>query len=289
MAIVLALVTSGLYGTSDFFGGMATRREPVVRVMLWVHLLGLIAVTAVSPLIAERVIVSDLFIGAVAGLVGLAGLLLLYWALSAGPMAVVAPVSGVMMALLPVLWGLRFGDEGLSALGAAGIGVGLAAVITTSWRSGTAANDTGRTGPTHVTPTLIAASLLAGSCFGTLLLLYDATEDDGAPWPIVSSRVVTTALLVGFSALRKLPLSPGSATGFVALAGIGDTFANVTMLLAAGAAVGSRELAAVAVLVAFYPAATVLWARVALGERLGPIRTLGLILAAVAVVLMTLG
>lgn len=288
MAIILALITSGLYGTSDFFGGMATMREPVVRVMLWVHLIGLVAVTAVSPLIAERVIVGDLFIGAAAGLVGLCGLLLLYWALSTGPMSVVAPLSGVMMALLPVLWGLRFDDEGLSRIGVAGICVGLGAVIMTSWRSG---SDAEAAGPARaaVTPTLIAASLLAGSCFGALLLLYNATDDDGAPWPIVSSRVATTALLVGFSAFRKLPFSPGSAVGFVTIAGIGDTFANVTMLLAAGAAIGSRELAAVAVLVAFYPAATVLWARLALGERLGPIRSIGLALAALAVALMTLG
>lgn len=287
MAIVLALITSGLYGTSDFFGGMATMREPVVRVMLWVHLIGLVAVTAVAPILAERVIVGDLFIGAIAGLVGLGGLLLLYWALSAGPMSVVAPVSGVMMALVPVLWGLQFGDEGLSAVGAAGIAVGLAAVITTSWR-GTSDGPESPHSTAPITPLLVGVSLLAGSCFGTLLLLYDATEDDGAPWPVVSGRVVTTGLLLAFSATRKLPLSPGSATGFVVVAGIGDTFANVTMLLAAGAAVGSRELAAVAVLVAFYPAATVLWARLALGERLGPVRSAGLVLAAAAVVLMTL-
>lgn len=284
MAVILALVTSGLYGTSDFFGGLATKRDPVVRVMVWVHIIGLAAVTAVAPFLADRVIFEDLLIGGIAGLVGLAGLLLLYWALSAGPMAVVAPLSGVMTALLPVLWGLGFGNEGVSTVVALGIVIGLCAVVATSWQT-----ETDSSVLHAITPRLVGAALLAGCCFGGLLLLYDATEDDGAPWPIVSGRIVTTFVLVTFSLMTKRPLSPGVEIRFAALAGIGDTFANVTMLLAAGAAVGSRELSVVAVVVAFYPGATVLWARFALDEELGRIRIAGLALAVVAVALMTLG
>ena len=283
MAVILALVTSGLYGTSDFFGGLATRRDPVVRVMVWVHLIGLVAVVIVAPFLADRVIFEDLIVGGIAGLVGLAGLLLLYWALSAGPMALVAPVSGVMMAVLPVLWGLGFDDEGVSTVVAFGIVIGLVAVVATSWQTNSS------TILHAVTPQLVGAALLAGCCFGALLLLYDTTEDDGAPWPIVSGRVVTTAVLISFSLMAKRSLSPGKGIRFAALAGIGDTFANVTMLLAAGAAVGSRELSVVAVIVAFYPGATVLWARFALGEELGRVRLAGLALAVVAIALMTLG
>jgi drug/metabolite transporter (DMT)-like permease len=89
-------------------------------------------------------------------------------------------------------------------------------------------------------------------------------------------------------AFRK-PVSPGTSLKFAALAGIGDTFANVTLLLAASAAVGSSELSVVAVLSAFFPAATVVWARFMLHERLGPIRIGGLSLGLVAIALMTLG
>ena len=282
MPVLLALITSALWGTSDFFGGLATRREPVARVMLWAHGIGLIAIGSLAPFLANTLTWRDLALGACSGVVGLVGLLLLYTGLSRGPMAVVAPLSAVTAALVPVLWGLR-SDDPLSGTTTIGLLVGLAAVIAISWEGNLDPD-----GPA-ITPRAIGEAVIAGACFGSIVLLYDSTSDGSAPWPIVSGRVVTTGLLLMFAMAFRKPVSPGTSLRFAALAGIGDTFANVTLLLAASAAVGSSELSVVAVLTAFFPAATVLWARFMLHEQLGPVRIGGLSLGLAAIALMTLG
>jgi len=282
VAVALALITSVLWGSSDFVGGLATRREPVARVMLWAHGLGLIAIGALAPFLADVVTWRDLLLGAAAGVVGLVGLLLLYTGLSRGPMAVVAPLSALTAALVPVMWGLGSSDP-LSGTTTIGLVVGLAAVVAISWEGNLDPN-----GPA-ITGRVIGEAVIAGACFGSIVLLYDAAAEGSAPWPIVSGRVVTTVLLLFFALAMRRPVTPGSSLRLAALAGIGDTFANVTLLLATSAAVGSSELSVVAVVTAFFPAATVLWARVLLHERLGRVRIGGLGLGLAAIAFMTLG
>lgn len=280
MAVVLALITSTLWGTSDFFGGLATRRDPVARVMLWAHGMGLLAIAIAAPFLAGSVSAKDLAIGALAGVVGLLGLVLLYDLLSTGPMAVVAPLSALTAAVVPITWGLG-SDEPTSGITLAGLAIGLAAVLAISWEGGTV--------DAPVTARIVISAVVAGVCFGSIVLLYDATSSDSAPWPIVSGRVVTFAMLLGFALWRRGPLKPVGSLRFAAIAGIGDTAANLTLLLATSAAVTSNELSVVAVITAFFPAATVIWARIVLDERMGPVRIAGLGLGLGAVVLMTLG
>jgi len=282
VAVVLALITSVLWGTGDFFGGLATRRDPVTRVMLWAHGVGLVAIAIAAPFLSDSFIFRDLVLGALAGLVGLAGLLLLYQGLSRGPMAVVAPLSALTAALVPVLWGLQSGNT-LSPTTFFGLVVGLAAVVAISWEGNLAA--VSRT----VTRRVIGEATVAGTCFGSIVLLYDQASEGSSPWPIVSGRVVTTALLLGLALVQRKPLTPGPSLGFAVIAGLGDTLANMTLLIATSEAVGSSELSVVAVVSAFFPAATVLWARFTLHEPLGPVRLCGLALGLAAVALMTLG
>lgn len=281
MAVLLAIATSSLWGTSDFFGGLASKRLPTERVILWAHLLGLIAVAALVPFIAETVTTRDLALGAIAGVVGLAGLFLLYSALAIGPMAVAAPLSALTSALVPLLWTIQDGAE-LSRLATVGVVIGLAAVITISWERPTEGDST-------VTGRLIAASILAGACFGSIILIYDATQEGTAPWPIVSGRLTTVVLLLALLTLRKQQLAVGGSLGLCAGAGLGDTFANVTLLYATSAATTAGELSIVAVITSLYPAATVICARAFLHERFGTVRLVGLGLGLAAVALMTLG
>lgn len=251
--------------------------------MLWVHGIGFVAVAAAAPFVADEILARDLAIGAIAGFIGLVGMLLLYWSLANGPMAVTAPLSALTAAVLPVLWGLRSDDGALSGTVGFGLLLGLGAVVAISWQSGL------REEALSLSPRVLGAAVIAGACFGSLVLMYDATSETTAPWPVVSGRFVTTLFLIGFALVRKTPLSPGSALGFAAVAGLGDTFANVTLLLATSSAVGSSELSVVAVVSAFYPAATILWARFGLDEPLGPVRLAGLALGFAAIALMTLG
>lgn len=281
MAVLLAIATSSLWGTSDFFGGLASKRLPTERVILWAHGLGLLAVAAFAPFIADTITSRDLLLGALAGIVGLAGLVLLYSALATGPMTVAAPLSALTSALVPLLWTIRDGAE-LSRWATVGVVAALVAVIAISWERPTE-------GDSSVTGRLIASSILAGTCFGSIILIYDATAEATAPWPIVSGRVVTFALLLALLLIRKQELGAGGALGMCAAAGIGDTLANVMLLFATSAATTSGELSIVAVIASLYPAATVICARAFLHERFGTIRLAGLALGLVAVTLMTLG
>jgi len=270
-----------MWGTSDFFGGLASKQQSVARVLLWAHGIGLVGVAAVAPFLADQFLWSDIGWGALAGMIGMVGMLLLYWSLAAGPMAIVAPLSALTAALLPVIWKLPGGDP-LSALTIAGLIVGLAAVVAISWEGSPG------DGPS-LSPAVVAAAIVAGACFGSIVLFYDATSQDGAPWPVVGGRVVSTATLLAFALVRRQPVSPGPTLKFSAIAGLGDTAANVTLLAATGLAVSSSELSVVAVIASFYPAATVLWARFSLNEQLGPIRLAGLGLGLAAIAFMTLG
>lgn len=278
---MLALATSSLWGTSDFFGGLASKRLPTERVILWAHFLGLIGVAAFAPFLADSITGRDLLLGVLAGVVGLGGLFLLYSALATGPMTVAAPVSALTAALVPLLWTLRSGAD-LTLLATLGVVIGLFAVIAISWERSS-------NGDSPITARLIASTILAGACFGSIVLIYDATAEATAPWPIVSGRIVTTLILFALIAGRKQELGHGGALGLCAAAGIGDTVANVTLLFATSAAATSAELSIVAVIAALYPAATVLWARALLKERFGIVRVIGLGLALTAVSLMTLG
>ncbi len=282
MAIVYSVIAAGVYGTSDYFGGLATRRLSVLTVMFWVHLIGLVAVGLATPFLADQLLGRDIALGVVAGLVGLAGLLMFYWALSVGPMGVVAPIAGLLTALVAVGWDLKSPDEPVTALTALGLVLGLVAVVTTSWP------EAGDGAATKVSAKVLAASVAGGACFGTLLLIYDATSEAGAPWPVVSSRLATTVLLGGALALAPRVSADASAAKVpVVVAGLGDTFANVMLLAASGAAVTARQLSVVAVVSGLYPAATILWARFHLGEQLGWVRRFGMVCALTAIVVMS--
>jgi len=104
LAVILAIITAAMWGTSDFFGGLASKQRPVALVMMWAHGIGLVAILIAAPFLAESLQWRDLWLGSIAGIVGMVGLLLLYQSLSIGPMAVVAPLSALIAALLPVLF-----------------------------------------------------------------------------------------------------------------------------------------------------------------------------------------
>jgi len=68
--IILASVTSLLFGCSDFLGGLASRRDSEIAVTANAHLLGLVLVTAAMLLWPAPFPAADLAWGAAAGVAG---------------------------------------------------------------------------------------------------------------------------------------------------------------------------------------------------------------------------
>ncbi len=278
--ILLSLATAAVFGTGDFFGGLATKRASVVQVIAGSHLVGLAGVVLASVALAESFDARDLALGAVGGVFGGIGVAFLYRRLAVGPMQIVAPLTAITSAVVPVTWGALIGER-LSAVVWLGIAVGLVAIALVSYSDEPTA--TGQA----VTVRVVGESLLAGCGFGALFILLDATDASSAPWPVVGARLATSLALTGLLVLRRESVLPPdrAVVALVVATGLFDTGANVGFLLATV----RGELAVVAVLTSLYPIATAVLAAIVLGERMTRTQGFGFVGALGATALIASG
>jgi drug/metabolite transporter (DMT)-like permease len=278
VAILLALATAVVYGGADFLGGLAARRVRALLVVGWSQLAGWALVTVLAVGTRGSPVPADFGWGAAAGAVGAIGLAVFYRALAEGSMTVVAPVTAVCAAAVPVIAGLAGGDT-VGAPARAGLVLALPAV-------GVVATEPG-VRPGRAELGSIGRALLAGTAFGAMfVLLHEASPGSGL-WPLVGSRLASAllvgALLVVRPALRRPGLlAPRSTLPLVLGAGVADMTANVLYLLA----VRQGELSIVGLLSSLYPVSTVVLAAVVLHERLSRLQLAGVGGCAVAVALI---
>jgi drug/metabolite transporter (DMT)-like permease len=280
MSVLLALAGALAYGMSDFVGGLASRREPALRVLLLSNPVGVLLMAALLPLVPGRLDAATLAWSAAAGLAGAAGVLLLYLGLAAGPMGVVAPLTAVASAVVPVAVGIALGERP-PLLAHCGVALALLGVVLVS--RGPAQDPTEDPAHGRVSVAVVGIALLAGVGFGLFFVLLAQAPDGSGGWPLLVSRVASTlvvaALAVGTGRAGRLT---GPVTRLAIAAGALDALANLAYLLA----VRQGLLSLVAVVVALYPAATILLARLVLGERTGRAQRLGLAVAAGSVALI---
>ena len=266
----LAIAAALFYGFADFAGGIATRRLPVWKVMAWAQLLGL-GLLAVGLVVvpATEVTGRDLFFGAVGGLFGLIGLVILYLALAQGTMAIVAPISGAVAAAVPVLADVAFGP-GLSTRQWVGVGLALAAVVLVGIEPGMTASDR----------RWLGGALISGLLFGLFFLALAQTDVASGLWPLVAARGTSIPIAFLIAAGLGVAAAPrGRALGLIAIIGNLDMAANIFSALAL-----QRGPAGVtAVLVSLYPAVTAVTAMVALKERPTGRQLIGIAFALAAV------
>ncbi len=280
MAIILALVSSALFGAGDFLGGVASRRTHVLVVVGASHVVGLFLILSVAPFMADAITLRDLGIGGIAGVAGVVGITCLYHSLGRGPMAVVAPITAVSNAAVPALWGIYFGDR-LSAPQIVGVVLGLAAILLVSRASGQ------EPGAGTATPGLVGVALLSGMGFGGFFICMDLTAEATTPWPLVSARVVSAGLaLILLARMGRSPIPRrDEARGAIVGAGVLDMAANLAILVA----VHHGMLSLVVVLGSLYPASTVLLARYVLQERMARTQVVGLVVALAAIAAIASG
>lgn len=275
MVVLLALSSALVYGAADFCGGLASRRAGALAVVALSQLAGLAALLLLLPLVGGSVTTTDLLWGAAAGLAGGIGLAVFYRALADGVMSVVAPVTAVCAAAVPVLLGLGLGER-LGLLALVGIGLALVAVALV-------AAEGDRPSVRSVRQAGLLPALAAGTAFGLFFVLLDRPGSDSGLWPLVGARTASIALvlLLVRGSVRALAL-PRAVLPLAGLAGVLDMAANALFLLAA------REglLAVAGVLASLYPVSTVVLAQVVLRERLGRAQLTGLVAAAAAVALI---
>lgn len=273
MGSVLAVLTACLYGSGDFLGGIASRRNSALQVLFASQTLGALGLFVALPFFQPLFSWRDIAIGAAAGACGLIGLGLFYRCLAKGPMSVVASISALTAAIVPISWDLILGNvpSGKVFLG---MGLGLAAIVLVSMRSSE--------GETKTLISSVAGALAAGLGFGMFFSILSYVGSDSAPWPIVSGRLTAVLILVVVSTIRSNEMMPKKSLPIVAGCAACDTGANLTLLLA----LGQDSLAPVALLSSLYPVTTIVLARLFLGEDLYLRRVIGLVVALSSVLLI---
>ena len=279
VAVLLALGSAIVYGAGDFCGGLAARRNPLSAVVLGSQLAGLLVLLPAVALLGGRPDAASLLWGALAGLSAALGGALFYAALARGTMSVIAPVTAVTAAVVPVIVGLLLGERP-GPLALVGVVVAVAAIVIVSAEGGVVP------APAVLLRDRSAQlSLVAGAAFGLLFVLLSRASDASGLWPLVGARCASIPAVLLVVLLRRRPLLPNRAGApLVIAAGIADIAGAVLFLLA------SREglLVLTSVLTSLYPAVTVLLAQVALRERLVRLQLGGMVLAGTAVALITL-
>jgi len=288
MVILLGLAAAMLYGTGDFLGGLAARKVQVLAVLMLAETAGVIVALPAAVMSPGPARLAGLAWGISAGLIGGAGLIIFYTGLAAGPMSVVAPVSGLVSTVLPVAVALAEGERPGAAVYAGALLCVAAIVLASSAGDSNPARSPGAA-PQPRLPRpgrAVGYGIASGASFGLFFLLIRNAGQSGELWPVAAGRIGELAVVVlAAAALRRSLLPRGAGTSLplaAAAAGAIDVVANICYV----AATRTGMFGLAVVLASLYPGITVLLARAVLGERLRWVQRAGLGLAAIGIILV---
>lgn len=281
IAALTALAAAGLWGTSDFLGGLFSRGRSAVIVLGVAQAAGLVAIALVmvvwaGPFPGTAILAPSLL----AGSVGL-GVLALYRALAIGPMSVVAPL-GALAAVVPVVVGIAGGDR-VSVLQV----VGMAAAVVGCFLAARAPSD--EPAPAPGSRAGIAYALVAALLIGLGFVGLEDAADEDVLWGLGLSRAVAVVALVVATivvAVRGTPVA-GQIAPLAPLVVVGLLDMSANGLFAYASTLGL--LSVTSVLSSVYPVATVLLARVVLHERMVRPQVAGVVIAFGGIALLAAG
>jgi drug/metabolite transporter (DMT)-like permease len=276
IGLVLALTAAVAYGSSDFVGGTGSRRHSPWGVVLVGQACGgalMIACGLLAPADPRN---ADFAWALLGGAGSAAGSIFLYRGLSRGRMGLVAPVSAVGAAVLPVLVGVALGERP-TWLAWLGVLVALPGIWLVS--RGSMASTVGTHGA-------FVDGVAAGAGFGVLFIALGQVSSGAGFMPLAANQLFGAAVTVVVAAVLGKEWRPhlgvlpwGGVSGALGAAG------TLTFLLSTHA----TDLGVAAVLTSLYPAVTVLLASVTLGERLGRGQRLGIGICTLAVATLAMG
>lgn len=274
----IAGVTAGLlaalsFGAGDFAGAVAARRAGALAVVAGAHFSGLLVLLSAALLTGPPIPEAPAILtGLAAGVAGGIGLAALYRGMAVGSMGLITALSGAGSLAIPLLVGAALGDR-IGPLQVAGVGCAAGAAVAAS---GASRSELGRLA--------IALAGLAAVSFGTWYVLIDLAADGGDPlWALILSRTasagIAVVLAIGRVDRSRYPLR------VVVAAGLGDIGGNALYVVAGD----QLPLGLAAALTGLYPIVTMLLARFVLGEHLPRLGQIGVALALLGVVLISVG
>ena len=277
IAVLLALLGAAAYGVSDFLGGIFGKRASPWAVALTGGLGGAVVALILTVADPASPAPADLAWGAAAGIGNGTGTAFLYRGLSSGRMGVVAPVSGVLAVVLPVVVGVATGERPGPLVWA-----GILASVPAIWL---VAREP-RTAPAPLGGSAASDGVLAGLGFGALFTCLGQVPDDAGFSPLVLNQLVGVVVIACAASLLHASWVPRTRASWGGgLAGLLGGVATGAFLLATHHGL----LSVSAVLTSLYPAFTVLLAAAVLREHVHRAQAWGLGLCGLAVVLVAAG
>lgn len=275
LGVLFALTAAAVWGSGDFSGGLATRRHGSFQVLTLSSLTGIVILVVGALLWRETMPSGESILWAVlAGGAGAVGIASLYRALSLEQAATVAPLTAVISAALPVLFGV-FTEGLLAPAQMLGIVLAFAGIWLVSQ-------------PAQVELALsqrgLVLACLAGLGFGCFFVLIAQVEDGKVFTPLVIARLVSLAAAMVMVRLRRLSFITPAANPVAILAGVLDAGGNIFFLLAQQ----FTRLDIAAVLASLYPASTVILAALLLQEKISRNQWIGVVICLGAVVLISI-
>jgi len=276
LGVFLGAISSLLYGLGDFLGGEGAKRVSAATIVFWAGVVSVPLIAVIAFLIGGEIGSGDVWWGAAAGASGGIGLVILFAGLGKGQAAAVAPAAAVMSGMLPLLVAV-IGGENLSGLDWVGVAVAVPAIVLCSWVAETGEVPLGG----------VWYGLVAGVGFGGYTIFINVTSESSGLIPLVPARTATMLVVAGLAAVRVWTVSPWKASPHWIIVGNGvlDVSGNVALLLALRAG----SLARVSIAASFYPAVTVLMARVINSEHLAARQVIGIGLSLVALAAIAAG
>ncbi|MGH3875837.1 MAG: EamA family transporter [Actinophytocola sp.] len=277
IGIFLALSSALAYGAADFIGGVGSRRHSSWQVVLVGQAAGALVMLVAGLLLPGSPATADFAWALLAGVGSATGSIFLFRGLARGRMGLVAPISAVGAAILPVLVGVALGERP-SWLVWVGVlvalpGIWLVSRETTPDRSAS-------------TRGALADGAIAGAGFGVLFIALGQISADAGLLPLAANQLIGAVLTIVAATSLGQPWRPrrgvlgwGSASGVLGAAG------TLTFMIATG----TTSLGVAGVLASLYPAVTVLLAARVLGERIGTGQRAGIGICTLAVATLALG
>jgi drug/metabolite transporter (DMT)-like permease len=275
LAITYGLSSAIVWGAGDFSAGFASRKSGVISVVLFSQLIGAGFLLFLAMVFSDAFPpLGDMALGGLAGVFGVLGLIALYEGLSRGRMGIVAPVSAIVTALIPI--GFAFFKEGLPTTPQI---LGLFLALVSVWLLSYSKEKEKRYPFTEFT-----LPLLAGIGFGLFFVLIDTATHVSVLWPLVGTRCVSLVIMsILFLTSSSAQVPKKNQLTFIALAGICDVLGNMFFALATN--LGRLDISAM--LSSLFPAATVTLAWFFLKEKLNRHQWAGVAMAMVVLVLIS--
>jgi uncharacterized membrane protein len=271
---MLALGAAALWGSGDFLGGQVARRVSTYVVSFWSAVAGTGSAAIVAIVMGVPAeLPAALAWGSAAGLVVGAGGLVLYHGLATGKTAVVAPMSAVMAAAVPVGVGIALGE-----VPGARVWTGIVVALPAIWLLSTQGGVRGWGG--------VGSGILAGTGFGMFFVFFDRAPEGSGLWPLLAAKLTSAVFVYAVIRVRRMSAAVGRRElGASALVGFADGAASTMFLVSTRIGI----LSVAGVLASLYAAPTVALSAIVAKERIRPSHWLGVGLAITAVALISSG